>query len=80
MLNDTSLQAFYASSGISANALSLFIRTALLVGFLMWAAWCVLELLKYHKQHRNENISTLLSNYVQVFFLISIMIALVFIK
>jgi uncharacterized protein with PQ loop repeat len=78
MSSSSSLQAFSAASGVSADSLSLCIRTSLLVGFFMWAAWCVLILMKYHKAHNSENISTLLTNYVQLFFLVSVVVALVF--
>jgi hypothetical protein len=79
MLSDAALQAFSQAAGISAESLNLFIRTSLLVGFFMWASWCALELLKQHKTHQSENIASLLMKYVQVFFLVSIVIALVFI-
>jgi hypothetical protein len=78
MTNDV-LRAFSDAAGISAGSLSLFIRTTLLVGFFMWASWCALELMKYHKQHDREQIANLLSKYVQLFFLISVVVALVFI-
>jgi hypothetical protein len=78
MTNSSSLQAFATAAGISADNLSLFIRTSLLVFFFMWAAWCSLALMKYHKNHNGDNISTLLSNYVQLFFLVSVVVALVF--
>jgi hypothetical protein len=45
----------------------------------MWAAWTSLELLKYHKKNDSEKISALLNNYIQLFFLVTIIIALVFI-
>jgi hypothetical protein len=78
MPSDGTLSAFSTAAGISAENLSLFIRTGLLVGFFMWAAWCALELMKYHKVHHSDNIATLLNKYVQLFFLISIVVALVF--
>jgi hypothetical protein len=80
MSNSNSLQAFAAAAGVSADSLSLFIRTSLLVGFFMWAAWCSLALMKYHKNRNGENIATLLSQYVQIFFLVSVVVALVFIS
>ena len=73
------LNAFASAAGISAFSLSMFIRTSLLVLFLMWAAWLVLELLRDHKNENHINISTLLNQYIQVFFLVSILIALVFV-
>lgn len=80
MLNNSPLQAFTQAAGISAESLSIFVRTSLLALFFMWAAWCSLELLKYHKVHRTENIANLLMKYIQVFFLVSVVIALVFIR
>ncbi|MEO8964499.1 MAG: DUF3262 family protein [Gammaproteobacteria bacterium] len=79
MRSDNTLHAFSQAAGISAENLSLFIRTTLLVGFFMWASWCALELMKYHKNHHSENVANLLGKYVQLFFLISIVVALVFI-
>jgi hypothetical protein len=79
MLSDGALQAFSAVAGVSAGTLSLFIRTTLLVGFFMWASWCALELLKYHKNYHSENVASLLTKYIQLFFLISVVVALVFI-
>ncbi|MCD6040308.1 MAG: hypothetical protein K0S27_1708 [Gammaproteobacteria bacterium] len=79
MLNDSTLQAFSDAAGISASGLSLSIRTCLLSSFLMWASWCALELMKYHKSHHDAHIVNLLSKYIQLFFLISVIIALVFI-
>lgn len=77
-LNNT-LQAFSSAAGISAVDLSLAIRTFLLSGFLIWSAWCALELMRFHKEHYKENISRLFNQYTQLFFLISIVVALVFI-
>jgi Na+-driven multidrug efflux pump len=73
------LEAFATAAGISAYQLSLLLRTTLLAGFFIWAAWCVLQILKYYKQHPNESIATLIQEYTRIFFLISVMIALVFI-
>lgn len=70
---------FTHATGVSPAYLSLLIRTTLLSSFLIWAAWCVLALFKYYKSHSSENISGLLSQYVELFFLISILSALVFI-
>lgn len=79
MLNDTVLQAFSDAAGISASHLSMFIRTCLLGGFLIWASWCALELMKYYKNHHSGNVVSLFSKYVQLFFLVSIIATLVFI-
>ena len=80
MLNDNVFQAFSAASSVSANYLSLSIRTCLLSSFLMWAAWCALELMKHYKNHSTENIAGLLGKYVQLFFIISVAVALTFIS
>jgi len=80
MSNDNALEAFSQAAGISNVDLSLFIRTGLLVGFIMWSAWTALELLKFHKRNSQDNVSRLLSNYIQLFFLITMVIALVFIS
>ncbi len=79
MLSDNALRAFSQASSISAIDLNLFIRTALLAGFFMWAAWCAIELMKYHKSHHNENVANLFRRYVQLFFLVSLVVSLVFI-
>ena len=79
MITDSALAAFKAAAGISTVSLSVFIRTSLLMGFLLWAAWCVLELMKYYQSQRSENISSLLLDYVKIFFLVSIVVSLVFI-
>jgi len=80
MLDDDALNAFSNAADISASSLSIFIRTGLLALFFMWAAWVVLELMRDHKKDNNGQISTLLSQYIQLFFLVSILIALVFIS
>jgi hypothetical protein len=72
-------KSFADSAGISAVSLSIGIRTILLASFFIWAAWCVLQLMKFHKEHSRQNIKDLLLNYVQLFFLVTIMIGLVFI-
>jgi nitric oxide reductase large subunit len=79
MISEGALQAFSAAAGISASNLSLFTRTCLLSSFFMWASWCALALMKYHKNHHSENIANLLGKYVQLFFLVSIVVVLVFI-
>ena len=79
MSNDDALKAFEQAAGITAFDLSLFIRTSLLAGFFLWAAWTALELMKYHKKANSENISVLLRNYIQLFILVTLVIALVFI-
>lgn len=79
-MSDDVLKAFANAAGISAFSLSIAIRTGLLVLFLMWAAWVVLELLRDHKKDHLAHVSTLLSQYIQVFFLVSILIALVFVS
>jgi hypothetical protein len=75
----SALEAFSAAAGISADNVSIFVRTSVLILFFMWAAWTSLELLKYHKKNDSEKISALLNNYIQLFFLVTIIIALVFI-
>jgi len=72
-------EAFENSAGISTSDLSLGIRTILLAGFFIWSAWCVLQLMKFHKEHSTQNIKQLLFNYVQLFFLVTIVIGLVFV-
>ncbi len=79
MLSDSVLQAFSDSAGISASHLNLVTRTCLLSGFLIWASWCALELMKYYKSHHSGNVASLFGKYIQLFFLISVIIALVFI-
>ncbi len=79
MLNDGALQAFSNAAGISADTLSIFIRTSLIGGFFLWSAWCALELFKHYKSQQDSNIAHLISKYVQLFFLVSVVIALVFI-
>jgi hypothetical protein len=79
MSTDNALQAFSNAAGISANDLSLFIRITLLTGMFIWSTWCAIELMKFHKKHRGDNVADLLIDYVQLFFLVSIAIALVFI-
>ncbi len=77
---DSALKAFADNASISPSVLSLLIRIGLLGAFFIWAAWCVLELLKFHKNHAHASVANLLKDYVQVFILISIVISLVFIK
>jgi len=79
MLSDSTLQAFSDAAGLSASHLSLSIRTCLLGSFLIWASWCALELMKNHKNHPSTTIVSLLGKYVQLFFLVSVVITLVFI-
>jgi hypothetical protein len=79
MLNDNAIQAFSNAAGVPSETLSLFIRTSLMGGFFIWAAWCALELFKHYKNQQNDNISHLIGQYVQLFFLISVVTALVFI-
>ena len=79
MLSDSALQAFSAAAGISAGHLSLSIRTCITSGFFIWAAWCALELMKFHKSTHGDNVASLISKYVQLFFLVSVVVALVFI-
>lgn len=79
MQSDSSIDAFSAAAGIAPAELSLLIRTALLTGYFIWSAWCVLEVMKYYKAHVNESISRLLKDYISIFFLVSVMITLVFV-
>ncbi len=78
MLGENVLQAFLDASGVSAADFNVMIRTFLLAGFFIWAAWCVLSLMHYYKKHPHENISSLLTDYVKVLFLVAVIIALVF--
>ncbi len=80
MLSDSALQAFSHAAGLSAMSLSLCLRTAFLSGFFIWAAWCVLELMKHYKNHPHASLGDLFNHYIQLFFLISIVVALVFIS
>ena len=75
----SALDAFGDGAGISAIVLNLLLRIGLLSGFLIWAAWCVLKLMKYHSKHGSENVAELISDYVHLFFLVAVMAALVFI-
>lgn len=74
------LKAFSKTAAISASELSLLIRMVLLAGFLLWSAWCVLELLKYYKHQPLFSVASLLKDYTKVFFLIAVVSSLVFIK
>jgi hypothetical protein len=76
---DSALKAFSFSAGISASDLSLLIRTIFLTSFLIWSAWCVLELMRHYKAHSHSSIANLIKDYVKLFILISIVISLVFI-
>lgn len=73
------LEAFAAAAGISASELSLLIRMAILAGFFIWSAWCLLEVMRFYKSHPTESISGLLKDYARIFFLVSVVIALVFV-
>lgn len=73
------MDAFAAGAGILPADLSLLIRTLLLAVFFIWSAWCVIELMKGAKT-RHEHVANLLKNYAQVFFLVSVVIALVFLS
>jgi hypothetical protein len=77
---DSALKAFADNASISPSVLSLLIRIGLLGAFFIWATWCVLELLKFYRNHPHASVANLLKDYVQVFILISIVISLVFIK
>ena len=78
MKSNGPLEAFAAAAGILPTDLSILIRTALLAGFFIWSAWCVLEVMKYYKSHPTESIASLLKDYARIFFLVSVVIALVF--
>lgn len=80
MLSNEPLEAFAVASGITAGQLNISIRTGILLFFFLWAAWCVLRLMKHHKNHSSGSITDLLKDYVHVFFLISVVITLVFIS
>lgn len=73
------LTLFAEAAGIAPEYLSLIIRTVLLSSFFIWSAWCVMAIMSYYKHHRQDNLSHLFNDYIQLFFLISIMVALVFI-
>lgn len=73
-------KSFADSAGITAASLSLGIRTILLAGFFIWSAWCVLQLMKFHKEHSHQNMTNLLIHYIQLFFLVTLMVGLVFIS
>lgn len=79
MINEAAQKAFSQAASISMSHLSLSIRISLLVFFFIWASWCALALMKYHKSQNSENIAELLNQYVQIFFLLSIVVALVFV-
>lgn len=73
------LEAFSIAAGVTAHDFSLLIRIAILAGFLLWSTWCVLDVLKYYKSHPHESIASLFGSYIRIFFLVSVVIALVFI-
>lgn len=79
MIHKDSLDAFSTAAGISGLDLSLFIRISILSSFLIWAAWCVLQVLKYYKSHPHVAIANLLGEYARIFFLVSLIVALVFV-
>jgi hypothetical protein len=80
MLSDSALQAFSMTAGLPASHLSLLTRTALLGCFLVWASWCALALLIYHRNRYSEPVVRLLIQYVQLFFLVGVVSALVFVS
>jgi len=74
------LDAFESGAGISAGEFSLLIRIGLLSVFLLWAAWCVLKLLKFYREHQAVSPFELMTEYVRVFFLVAIVVTLVFVR
>ncbi len=79
MKGNSPLDAFASAAGVTPTILSVAIRTALLVGFFIWSAWCVLEVMKFYKTQPSESLGNLLKDYAKIFFLVSVVIALVFI-
>jgi hypothetical protein len=80
MLSNSALQAFSTTAGISADHLSVLTRTSLLASFLIWASWGALALMRYHRNRYSEPVVSLLIQYVQLFFLVAVVSALVFIS
>jgi hypothetical protein len=76
---DSALRAFSDSASISAGTLSNLIRITMLGLFFIWAAWCVLQLMQFYKQHLHASITSLLKDYVHVAILVTIVISLTFI-
>lgn len=78
LLGDGALSAFQAAAGIAPDKLSVLIRTVLLAFVFLWAAWCVYGEINYFRHHEIEIDLTLLK-LMRILFIVTLMIALVFI-
>lgn len=78
LIGNDILASFQAASGISADKLSLYIRTVLLAIVFIWAALCVKWRLHYI-QHHGLEIESTLQTFVRVLFIVALTIVLVFI-
>lgn len=77
--HDGPLETFATAAGILPTSLSLLIRTALLAGFFIWSAWCMIEMLQFYKTHPTQSIANLFKDYIRISFLVSVIITLVFV-
>jgi integrating conjugative element protein (TIGR03758 family) len=78
MIGDSALSAFQAASGITADKMSLLIRTGLLTIAFLWSAWCVYGEIHRMRHHEIEE-SELTAKLFRILFIATLMTILVFV-
>lgn len=77
--HDTALTAFQTAAGISADKLSLFVRSLCLVLAFLWAAWCIYGEIHHFQQHGSVEIEFSFNKVMRILFMVALFVALVFI-
>ena len=77
--NTSLLQAFQTASGVSADQLSLFIRTLILGGCYVWAVWVIYGIMEEHHHNGLGHILGELKKVSRVLLVVVLMTILVFV-
>lgn len=78
-MSDNALAALQASAGVSPDKLSLTIRTLLLVGILVWGAWCLFGQIHHYHHHQEANFWDTYRGTVRVLFVVILAMVLVYV-
>lgn len=79
IMDNNALTAFQTAAGISADKMSLFFRTILIILVLVWAVWCVKGTNEHFSQHEKDIVRFAIQ-IIRILFLATIAVALVFIS
>lgn len=78
-MDSGTLAALQAAAGVSVDKLNLTIRTLLMVGILVWGAWCVFGQIHHYNHHQDANFWDVYRGTTRILFVVILVMVLVYV-